>query len=154
MASFCYWDQNRSGFCFLVQISAFVILTSLGLPNLNMKGKTKRILVVLVNLKMTPSCKWPICMEVMCKLEILVSNMKYLTSVFLTFLNCLCGHFVIAFSQKRSVLDISRNGGPTVNVYGRQVVWNVAHVVISNTTIFIHLTGTNAWLRLRYLLKW
>ena len=37
-----------SGFCFLLQISAFVILTSLGLPNLYMKGKTKGILVVLV----------------------------------------------------------------------------------------------------------
>ena len=27
-----YYDQNPSGFCFLVQIKAFVIQTSLGLP--------------------------------------------------------------------------------------------------------------------------
>ena len=46
--------------------------------------------------EMTPSCKWPICMEVMCKLEILVSNMKYVRSVFLAFLNSFCGHFLIA----------------------------------------------------------
>ena len=45
MTSFYYHDQNPSGFCFLVQI-------------LNMKGKTKRILVMVVK-KMTPSCKWP-----------------------------------------------------------------------------------------------
>ena len=37
-----------SGFCFLVQIRAFIILSSLGFLNLNMKGKTKRILVVVV----------------------------------------------------------------------------------------------------------
>ena len=42
------YDQDPSGFCFLVQIRAFVILTSLGLPNLNMKRKTKIILVVVV----------------------------------------------------------------------------------------------------------
>ena len=48
MTSFYYYDQNPSGFCFPVQIAAFVIYTSMGLPNLNMKGKTKRILVVLV----------------------------------------------------------------------------------------------------------
>ena len=34
--------------CFLVQIRVFVIQTSLGLQNLNMKGETKRILVVVV----------------------------------------------------------------------------------------------------------
>ena len=44
MTSFYYYDQNPSGFCFLVLIRAFVIQTSLGLQNLNMKGKTKRIL--------------------------------------------------------------------------------------------------------------
>ena len=44
-ASFYYYDQDPSGFCFLVQIRAFVIETSLGLANLHMKGKTKRILV-------------------------------------------------------------------------------------------------------------
>ena len=46
--SFYYNDQDPSGFCFLVQIRAFVIETSLGLANLQMKGKTKRILVVVV----------------------------------------------------------------------------------------------------------
>ena len=48
MASLYYYEQNPSGFCFLVQIKAFVIQTSLGLQNLNMKGKTKIILVVVV----------------------------------------------------------------------------------------------------------
>ena len=48
MTSFYYYDQNPSGVCFLVQIKAFVIQASLGLPNLNMKEKTKRILVVVV----------------------------------------------------------------------------------------------------------
>ena len=48
MISFYHYDQNPSGFCFLVQIRAFVIQTSLGLQNLNMKGKTKTILVVAV----------------------------------------------------------------------------------------------------------
>ena len=48
MTSFYYYDQNPSGFCFLVLIRAFVIQTSLGLQNLNMKGKTKRILVVVL----------------------------------------------------------------------------------------------------------
>ena len=48
MASFYYYDQNPSGYCFLVQIKAFVHKTSLRLPNLNMKGKTKWILVLVV----------------------------------------------------------------------------------------------------------
>ena len=48
MTSFYYHDQNPSCFYFLVQIRPFVIQTSLGLQNLNMKGKTKRILVVVV----------------------------------------------------------------------------------------------------------
>ena len=48
MTSFHYYDQNLSGLCFLVQIKAFVIQTSLGLPNLNIKGKTTRILVVVI----------------------------------------------------------------------------------------------------------
>ena len=55
---FYYYDQNPSGFCFLVQISAFVIYTLLRIPNLNVKGKTKRILVIVV--KWRHSCKWPI----------------------------------------------------------------------------------------------
>ena len=43
-----YYDQNPSGFSFLVQITAFVIKISLGLPNLNMKRKTKKILVIVI----------------------------------------------------------------------------------------------------------
>ena len=50
MTSFYYYDQNPSWFCFLVLIRAFVIQTSLGLQNLNMKGKTKRILIVVVKI--------------------------------------------------------------------------------------------------------
>ena len=46
--SFYFCDQNPSGVCFLLQIKALVIQTSLGLPNLSVKGKTKRILVVVV----------------------------------------------------------------------------------------------------------
>ena len=42
MASFYYHDQNPSSFSFLMKIIAFVIYTSLGLPNLNVKGKTKK----------------------------------------------------------------------------------------------------------------
>ena len=34
---------------FLAQIKAFVTYTPLGLPNLNMWGKTKRILVLVVD---------------------------------------------------------------------------------------------------------
>ena len=48
MMSFYYYDLNPLGFGFLVQIKAFVIQTSLGLQNLNVKEKTKRILVVVV----------------------------------------------------------------------------------------------------------
>ena len=43
-----FYDQNPLGFSFLVQITAFVVKISLRLPNLNMKRKTKRILVVVV----------------------------------------------------------------------------------------------------------
>ena len=59
MTSFHYCDQNLSGFRFLLQIRTFVIQTSLGLSNLNMKGETKT-----ANQKdcgysstVTPSCK-------------------------------------------------------------------------------------------------
>ena len=38
---------TTSGFCFLVQIRAFAIKTSPGLPHLNIKEKTKWILVVV-----------------------------------------------------------------------------------------------------------
>ena len=58
MTSFYYYDQNPSAFCFFANdgfiacvktppMTAFVILTSLGLANLNTNGKTKRILVVI-----------------------------------------------------------------------------------------------------------
>ena len=47
MTSFYYYDQNPSGFCFLVQIRSSVINLA-GITNLNMKGKTKRVVVVLV----------------------------------------------------------------------------------------------------------
>ena len=40
---------TTSGFCFLVQIRAFAIKTSPWLPNLNIKEKTKWILVVVVS---------------------------------------------------------------------------------------------------------
>ena len=49
MASFYYYDQNPSCFSFPVRIKAIVTQTSLGLPNLNVKGKTKRILAVVVS---------------------------------------------------------------------------------------------------------
>jgi len=45
MTSFYYFDHNPSEVCFLVQIR---IPNSNSLPNLNMKGKTKRILVIVV----------------------------------------------------------------------------------------------------------
>ena len=48
MTSFYYYDQNPLGFFFLVRIRAFVIQTSLALQNLNIKGKTKKIMVVAV----------------------------------------------------------------------------------------------------------
>ena len=58
MASFYYYDQSPLGFWFLVQIRTFLIYTSLGFPNWNMKGKTTSILAV--SSKMTLLCKWPI----------------------------------------------------------------------------------------------
>ena len=56
MTSFYYYDQNPSGFCFIVQIKAFVIQISLGLPNLNMKER-KNVRDSGRSSKMTPSCK-------------------------------------------------------------------------------------------------
>ena len=53
MTSFYYYDQNPSGFCFLVLIRAFVIQTSLGYERKNEKDSGR-------SSKMTPSCKWPI----------------------------------------------------------------------------------------------
>ena len=61
MTSFYYYDQNPSGFCFLVLIRAFVIQTSLGLKNLNMKGKTKRIPVVVVKWRHRTNGLFAIC---------------------------------------------------------------------------------------------
>ena len=48
MASFYYFDLDPSGFCFLVQIRAFVIYTSLGATNFEYEKKTKRTLVIVV----------------------------------------------------------------------------------------------------------
>ena len=56
MASFYYYDQDPSGFCFHVQIRAFVIQTSPGLPNLDMKKNEKNS---GRSSKMTPFRKWP-----------------------------------------------------------------------------------------------
>ena len=58
MASFYYYDQNPSGFCFLVQIRALVILSSLGLPNFKSERKNEKHYGR--SSKMTPSGKWPI----------------------------------------------------------------------------------------------
>ena len=49
---FAWWLLRPESFRVLLswaKIRAFVIQSSLGLPNLNMKGKTKRILLILVN---------------------------------------------------------------------------------------------------------
>ena len=48
MASFYYNYQNPSGFCFLMLIRAIVFCSPLGLQNINLKRKTKWILVVVV----------------------------------------------------------------------------------------------------------
>ena len=60
MMSPSYCNQNPSGFCFLVQIRSFVIYTSLGLQNLNMKGKRKKEKDCGRSSKTMPLCKWPI----------------------------------------------------------------------------------------------
>ena len=51
-------DPNPSGFCFLVQFRGFIIETSLGLPNLNVKEKKQKNSGR--SSKMTSSCNWPI----------------------------------------------------------------------------------------------
>ena len=56
MTTLYYYDQRIPGVCFLVQIKAFVIQTSLRSPNLNMKNEKDSGR----SGKMTPSCKWPI----------------------------------------------------------------------------------------------
>ena len=48
MASFYDNYQNPFGFCFLMLIRAIVLCSPLGLQNLNLKRKTKRILIVVV----------------------------------------------------------------------------------------------------------
>ena len=58
MASFYYYDQDPSGFCFLEQIRAFVILTSLGLPSFKYEKKNEKNSGRSSN--KTPSRKWPI----------------------------------------------------------------------------------------------
>ena len=57
MTSFYYYYHKPLGFCFLVQIRAFVISTSLGLANLN--SKQKRNDSGLGSKKMS-SWEWPI----------------------------------------------------------------------------------------------
>ena len=50
MTSFCYYNQHPLGFCFFVQMKAFVSKPLLGLPNINKKGKTnlKWLLILVV----------------------------------------------------------------------------------------------------------
>ena len=52
-----YYDQNPSGFCFLVQITAFVINLA-GITKFNYEKKNEKDSGH--SSKMTPSCKWPI----------------------------------------------------------------------------------------------
>ena len=60
MTSFHYYDQNPSGLCVLVQIRAFVIEISLGLPNIyNIIYERKNEKDSGRSSKMTSSCKWP-----------------------------------------------------------------------------------------------
>ena len=56
MTSFYYYDQNPSGFFFLVQIRAFLA----EITKFKYERKAKRILVVACNSQVTPSWKWPI----------------------------------------------------------------------------------------------
>ena len=58
MASFYYYYQNPSGFCFLVEIIAFVILPSLGLIT-KFKYERKNEMNSGLSSKKTLSCKWP-----------------------------------------------------------------------------------------------
>ena len=50
-----YYDQNPSGFCFLVQITAFVINLA-GITKFNYEKKNEKDSGH--SSKMTPSCKW------------------------------------------------------------------------------------------------
>ena len=72
MTSFYYYDQNPSGFCFLVQSRAFVIQTSLRLQNIKYERKNEKD--SSCSSKMTPSCKCPIqrhthCYFIACRLR-------------------------------------------------------------------------------------
>ena len=58
MASLYYCDQNPSGFCFLVQISAFVNLDLAGITEFKCERKNEKNSDR--SSKRTPSCKWPI----------------------------------------------------------------------------------------------
>ena len=58
MASFYYYDQDPSGFCFLVQIRAFVFFSLTGATKFKYEKKTQKNSGR--SSKMTPSCKWPI----------------------------------------------------------------------------------------------
>ena len=57
MASFYYHDKDPSGFCFLLQIRAFVINLT-GATKFKFERKNKKNSGRCS--KMTPSCKWPI----------------------------------------------------------------------------------------------
>ena len=57
MVSFHYYDQDPSGFCFLVQVRAFVILNPHGATKFKYKNKTQKNSGR--SSKMTSSCKWP-----------------------------------------------------------------------------------------------
>ena len=58
MLPFYYFDQDPSGFCFLVQIRAFVILNLTGGTKFTYEKKNEKNSAR--SSKMTPSCKWPI----------------------------------------------------------------------------------------------
>ena len=60
METFYVYYQNPLGFCFLLQIRAFVIQISLGLPNLKMKEKKDMNSGLSSN--KTSSCKWHIAL--------------------------------------------------------------------------------------------
>ena len=58
MVSFYYNDQNPSGFCFLVQISAFDIKNLVRITKFKCERKNEKNSGR--SSKMTPLCKWPI----------------------------------------------------------------------------------------------
>ena len=58
IASFCYYDKDPSGFCFLVQIRAFVILKLTGATKFKCEKEIEKNSGR--SSKTTPSCKWPI----------------------------------------------------------------------------------------------